>query len=240
MSHITKILFFALSLLGLPFCGSTPIPGLCFPSCGPEQVCIKGQCSPPTDGGPARDGGPAQDGGPARDGGAVWPDGGPARDGGPVQDGGAPPEGIEINLTWDTDQTDLDLHFLSGVNPMTFFDLPYDCYYVNEQPDWGAPGVENNPSLVLDDTDGRGPEIIKLPEPANGDYTVGVHHFCDPNDHFRQTSATIKIFCNKILIKELSAALKGDHKFWIVGQVNWPACSFQEAGDIVAIQQGCQ
>ena len=58
-----------------------------------------------------------------------------------------------------------------------------DCHYMNCKEefgglDWGVEGeTEDNPTLNLDDIEGTGPEVISLPAPAPGAYTVVVHDY---------------------------------------------------------------
>ena len=45
-------------------------------------------------------------------------------------------------------------------------------------PDWGVYGAQfDNPSLLADNVSGNGPEIIHIPRPADGVYTVVVHDY---------------------------------------------------------------
>lgn len=71
---------------------------------------------------------------------------------------GVGPE-VTIQLTWGA-TGDLDLHLLRG--DATYSSTPGDCHYANVNPDWGASGAPNNPTLDRDDTDGFGPETITV------------------------------------------------------------------------------
>ena len=68
-----------------------------------------------------------------------------------------------------------------------------DCAYANRHPDWGVLGdPQDNPSLDIDDVRGKGPEVISLNGPVDGDYLVEVH-FC--NDRIGEaTDVSIDIF----------------------------------------------
>lgn len=91
-----------------------------------------------------------------------------------------PEEQLHVELTWDTDGADLDLHLVQEGGE--YYVKPGDCTYCNPSPDWGAAGDANNPSLDLDDRYGYGPENINLADPADGDYTIYVHYFEDNGD----------------------------------------------------------
>ncbi|MGB0646838.1 MAG: choice-of-anchor D domain-containing protein, partial [Bradymonadia bacterium] len=97
-----------------------------------------------------------------------------------------PNKDLHIELTWqtpsdpdetDTTGTDLDLHLrhqlatADGQNNWASAagdDGRYDCYYLNKAPNWGGSGVEDNPSLDIDDTNGAGPENITMAGPEVG------------------------------------------------------------------------
>jgi hypothetical protein len=91
-------------------------------------------------------------------------------------------EGLRIEMSWNNDGTDMDLHLLSpkGTHWLDI-DTNQDCHYQNCKDtdlDWGDPTrTEDNPHLDIDDTDGFGPENINIDRPAPGVYRVGVHAY---------------------------------------------------------------
>jgi hypothetical protein len=119
-----------------------------------------------------------------------------------------PLKGCVVELTWntpsDSDQTDtcpsgpmgsdcgsdMDLHVLHplaagpGGQPLGYFAVQYDCYWMNSNPTpWDVGHPEDSgyqPHLLRDDVDGAGPEIFHyaLP-PSDTCYRVGVHYFDD-------------------------------------------------------------
>ena len=140
---------------------------------------------------------------------------------------------VHVQLVWDTpgdpDQddegfaagADLDLHVLHPLGD--WFDLPFDCFYGNPNPDWARPGRgDDDPSLDRDDTDGAGPENINLSQPEQGRvYRVGVHYF---NDHgYGPTMATVRLFVQGRLAMELAnRRLPATDAFWDVLTITWP------------------
>ena len=118
-----------------------------------------------------------------------------------------PDEDVYAELVWstpgDADEldsgpqagADLDLHFTS---PMAegdgWFAAPYDCYWFESNPDWGSPdpGVDDNPKMLFDDSDGAGPEIVAINQPANGTYKIGVHYFADHG--FGNSLAKLRVY----------------------------------------------
>jgi hypothetical protein len=85
-------------------------------------------------------------------------------------------DGLRVEVSWDTNGTDMDTHLLHPDAP-AWFDSTLDCYYANTNPSWSGAGVDDDPRLDIDDTDGFGPENINIRRPAAGTYRVGVHAF---------------------------------------------------------------
>jgi hypothetical protein len=138
-------------------------------------------------------------------------------------------DGIRVELTWNTDRSDVDLHLLRRAGGTGWFNIPNDCYYANPRPSWDAPGTADDPRLDIDDTNGYGPENINLDAPVIGaTYRVGVHYYnawgAPP------TTATIRIYCGDISVtpvatymRTLSNGSSGPdaNDFWRVADVRW-------------------
>jgi hypothetical protein len=157
-----------------------------------------------------------------------------------------PDEAIHIELLWNTandpDQTDngpiagadLDLHFAHPLavggfdgdgdgQPDGWFDLPFDTFWYNEQPNWGSidPAVDDDPSLDRDDTDGAGPENVNLNIPENNTrYKVGVHYWKDHG--FGPSFVTVRVFIFGVLVFELTDVELVNHDMWTVTHIEWP------------------
>jgi hypothetical protein len=154
--------------------------------------------------------------------------------------------GIQVELVWSTPNdpdpfdtgpeagSDLDLHFAhqyanSGLDidkdgiEDPWYDIPYDCFWDNKNPNWGShdPAVDDNPSLDIVDNDGSGPESLHLTLPEDGKkYRVGVHYW---NDHgYGGSTATLRIYIYKILNFEASCDLKS-LDMWDVATIDWPS-----------------
>jgi flagellar hook assembly protein FlgD len=106
---------------------------------------------------------------------------------------------MRIRLTWNSDETDFDLHLLK---PGGEFWGEGDCYFGNDWPDWDGDGEyydpndpansdENDPYLDIDDTDGYGPEHITIYSPPPGTYRVIVHYYDDYP--YGPSDATVKV-----------------------------------------------
>lgn len=129
-------------------------------------------------------------------------------------------EGLRIEMFWDTDGTDMDLHLLNPVARRWFGRSEgNDCYYANCQGglSWGGPGSDDDPSLDIDDTDGFGPENINVGEPAPGTYRVGVDAF-----RGRAGALTVRIYCGGSTTEpaETFGPIRiQDSQFWRVADV---------------------
>lgn len=154
-----------------------------------------------------------------------------------------PNEDIHVQLVWDTpgdpDQTDsglnrgtdVDLHFLHPRG--SWNNSPWDCYWLNVEPNWGSLGSSgDDPSLDIDDTDGSGPENINLNNPENTTYRVGAYYFSDHG--YGPSYATIRIYLRATLVFEYrDKYLERTGKFWDVASIEWPAASVNQIDRVV-------
>ena len=156
-----------------------------------------------------------------------------------------PAQGIRVELEWHTPgepktkapwqgkSGDLDLHFLhpwatghdldgDGV-PDGWFNKPFDCFWLNPYPNWGSydPGVDDNPHLELDDTDGGGPEILNLPAAEDLVYRVGVHYWGHPR--FSPAIATVRVHVNDLLAYTAEDVELNYKDMWSVCTIDMPS-----------------
>ena len=132
-----------------------------------------------------------------------------------------PADKLHVELTWDTQQADLDLHLLE--DGAILFEKPGDCNWCNKQPKWGSSGSDNDPRLDIDDQGGEGPENVNILEPDNGRYYVKVHYFEDHGD--TAVTAIIKVYLNGSLASTESQTMQRND-VWDVGIINWPTNNF--------------
>ena len=84
-------------------------------------------------------------------------------------------EGLWVEIAWSVAGDDLDIHLLDADGVLDGTD---DCYYATLTVDWGRTGsATDDPTLLADDIAGTGPEIIAIPQPANGTYHVWVNDY---------------------------------------------------------------
>jgi uncharacterized repeat protein (TIGR01451 family) len=147
--------------------------------------------------------------------------------------------GIRIELTWDTNGTDVDAHLL---RPGGVIDTVDDCYWGNNHPDWGLQGVTaDNPSLDQDDMDGYGPENITLQQPyETGAYQCKVHYFDDAG--LGPTTATVRIWIDGVKVFEDSKLLV-NNELWDCANIEWPqgvvaAISLKKVANVTSAAPG--
>ncbi len=151
-----------------------------------------------------------------------------------------PDNAIRVELGWDTPglpdtseagfPPDLDLHF---AHPFAtgydidgdavhdgWFDNPFDVYWFNPNPDWGAFGnPDDNPELHWDKGSS---EVLWLNVPEDGmRYRVGAHYW---NDHgFGPSVATVRIYVYDQLVFESEPMAMVSRDFCEVATIDWPA-----------------
>lgn len=76
--------------------------------------------------------------------------------------GGATPAKLRVLLSWDSDNTDLDLHLVTPDGAHIWY---------------GDRSAANGAALDVDVTTGYGPEIFAMPAPIKGQYLIYVNYF---------------------------------------------------------------
>ena len=105
-------------------------------------------------------------------------------------------EGIRVEMFWDSNATDMDLHLLHPDANRWFNRL--DCHWSNcseangSRLSWFESGREDDPRLDIDDVNGFGPENINIDTPAPGTYRVGVHAWAGSAN-----AVGVRIFCGE-------------------------------------------
>lgn len=152
--------------------------------------------------------------------------------------------GLRVEMVWDTDGTDIDLH-VHNESALAWFDNVNDCYFRNRRPEWNAPGVTDNPSLDTDDTNGRGPENIRVDDPPSAQtYSVGAHYWAGAPP----TNVTVRIYCGDRLaapafvrsLQSTGAATNEGNDFWRIARVRFTspsACTVTPLQDVVTTTQ---
>jgi hypothetical protein len=128
---------------------------------------------------------------------------------------------ISIELTWNTNGTDVDSHLIAPCYPM--WDDFGDCYFGNWNPDWDNSGNSSagDPSLDVDDTNGYGPEnIVLVAPPFDGIYQYKVHYWSDGG--YGPSTATVKIWINGVKGFEGNRTMSSG-QVWDCACISWPS-----------------
>lgn len=134
-----------------------------------------------------------------------------------------PWQAIHVELAWDTDLSDVDLHLVNDTDGGTFYSNPGDCYYADKNPNWGSySSPTDDPSLDIDDVDGFGPENINISTPQDAHVYHVLVHFYDTHGA-PATKVTIKIFLSGVEQYEAVQTLGGTGVAWDVATIAWPS-----------------
>ena len=149
-----------------------------------------------------------------------------------------PSDELYVLLSWNTGNSDLDLHLVRD-DPGQFYFSPEDACYCNPNPDWGESGDADDPQLALDNRVGFGPENINIESPADGLYYLRVHYFQDNSGG--QTEATVEIHLSGALVASYSRLMAHD-EVWDVATVSLPEglVTPEETENYESLYRNCQ
>lgn len=137
---------------------------------------------------------------------------------------------VVIELVWDHELPDLDLHLLEG-NALLFSDG--DCHFANRQPDFGVEGDNSDdPLLVRDALRGYGPEKIVFSQPPEGRFQVSVVYAKSNGPSNLRTTATLRLYIFGVLAAEVSQVLDTPSSRWDVLTFDWPSRTVTELGGV--------
>lgn len=134
--------------------------------------------------------------------------------------------GLRVELSWNTNDTDVDLHAVTSADP--WWVSVADTYYANRHPDDAQLPEPQRRWLDTDDVDGEGPENIRVDAPQlDRDYVFGVHYFSS-HGHADATVAIVVLYCGEQQAGRFSRRLVGtgspsDNDFWRVASVRFNA-----------------
>jgi hypothetical protein len=142
-----------------------------------------------------------------------------------------PTEDLHIQLVWDHQSADVDLHTTRGPT-FQVFNHDSDVYFSNREPEPIAPWSENpeeNPSLDVDDDNGYGPENTNVVHPApNSQWRLYVHYWNANTDGDARTTATLRVFVYGQQVVEVQRVFEEDEQLWHALDITWPADEFAQ------------
>ena len=127
-----------------------------------------------------------------------------------------PPADIHVELSWEEEGADMDLHMMNQVDSL--FSFEHDCCWCNPNPEWNTSEMSFNPTLSVDSSDHTTPEIIDVWNAEDQDYHLNVHYFSDLG--VGQTTATIRIYLSGVLVGQYSQEMN-HNQVWDVGFIRW-------------------
>ena len=129
---------------------------------------------------------------------------------------------IRIQLTWDTEGTDVDLHVFDTNNHHT-------CYWAQNTSESATaiPGA----NLDLDDTDGFGPENFTFNDPANDTYTIKIHYYWD--EGYGPTNAQVRIYINEQFYSMFGPINLKNEEVWEVATIKTPENTITSLGNTI-------
>jgi hypothetical protein len=138
---------------------------------------------------------------------------------------------LSISLEWLFAGDDMDLHLLNGVDDPTLLNTSSDCNYqnCNHGLDWGIIGNEqDNPTLILHDDSGTGPEQIEIDlPPPQAIYTVYVHDY--PESIFSlDHGVTISVLIDGVEVCSVTKNVSEENSYIPFATIDWEqaSCSF--------------
>ena len=141
-------------------------------------------------------------------------------------------QGLEIRLTWDKDNTDLDLHLINGAQLTGNYWTANDCYFGNPSPDWGMQGEGlDNPVLLSDVDSGYGPESINVIQPPDGTYAVAVTYHNDW-DTGVSTTPQVSIWFDGAELHTFQGTTLDEGDVQFMGTFDWPFTAATEQGGV--------
>ena len=122
-----------------------------------------------------------------------------------------PVEELYVSLTWNTDNSDVDLHLVP--NGGTWFSDD-DLSFCQTELNWAIGGSGSHSG---DADDGFGPETITITDLVDTSYHIGVHYFSDNGG--LTTEATVAVHMNGELHTTTSMTLTHNY-FWNAGYIS--------------------
>ncbi len=153
-----------------------------------------------------------------------------------------PTQQLYISTTWttpgDTDPqdrkgADLDLHYIHPQG--SFEDDTFDIFWRNKTADWGNTGPYDDPTLLRDDQDGLGPEVLAHANPEQDlTYRVGVHYF-DDNDLGPSLVSTEIFTHGQLTAQSKNIRLSATDTYLSVGSIIWSANPTVQISEVVSV-----
>jgi len=136
-----------------------------------------------------------------------------------------PSDDLHVQLVWDSDTADFDLHILNEGGRA--FTHEGDVYFSNRQPlgpddvGWSV-NPDENPRLDVDDSRGYGPENTNIKHPRPGSkWTVLVHYWNKQTNGDATATAILRLFAYGRQTIEIQQTFADDQQRWQALEIVW-------------------
>jgi hypothetical protein len=130
-----------------------------------------------------------------------------------------PPLQLVVELVWDQERPDLDLHLLEQGAALG---SSGDCGWTNPDPVWFEGNAAGNPHFLGDKLVGYGPETVQWKTPVTGTYGLAVVYKNANGLSPANVTARVRVTAFGIVVAELSKVLQKPGEVWNAGTVAWP------------------
>ncbi len=141
-------------------------------------------------------------------------------------------ENLEVRLSWDIPNVDLDLHLVRPGG--SYYSDVDDCFFGNPLPDWGIEGEStDDPYLDADSEASGGPETITLERPEEGVYEIYVHYFNERDASYIYATPSLEIWAEgQQLVSVVGPKLYNSGKVWSAGTLDWSTLTWTPSKDV--------
>lgn len=130
-----------------------------------------------------------------------------------------PEHGLYVELIWQYEQDDLDLHLIRDDGSP---DAGDDCSVDGCDLDWGTQGdPSDDPEILADDIGGTGPELAGIRTPKAGSYVIGTY---DKPESLRSANneATAFIWLNGVLVHTTKKVIRNEGSRVMFAKITLP------------------
>ncbi|MEM6931209.1 MAG: hypothetical protein AAF602_30035, partial [Myxococcota bacterium] len=133
-----------------------------------------------------------------------------------------PATDLWVEMFWERDLDDMDLHVVRGNGSLESTD---DCHFANCRfpgLPWSPSGPDGDPVLDIDDIDGTGPENVNIEGPADQLYHVWVHDYpLSPRN--AGNDVTVRIYLSGVIAFDETRTITGENRFEHFATIDWAA-----------------
>jgi hypothetical protein len=126
--------------------------------------------------------------------------------------------GVRVQLSWDTNGTDVDLWVTEPSGEKV--------YFAHKDSEFGG-------HLDVDDVDGYGPENYTIVDPPDGDYVVQVHYWSDHG--YGPSNPILEIFLDEIPAARFGPQRLSDDEVWDVAVIEMPSGRIRSGGQVALL-----